>query len=323
MKTSALKVSHLSVWLDGTNGRRTLVDDISFELGCGEVAGLVGESGCGKTMTAFAIFDQLPDAAMHFKAEGIEVNGQDISAMRPRQQQKHFGSDIAMIFQQPGTAFDPVFTIGHQIQAVFRRHKGGSQQAALSITLEALAGVGFKQPEKIASAYPFQLSGGMRQLAMIAMATVCQPSVLIADEPTTALDISTRVMILQQLKRLQTENNMAILMISHDLSVIRQLCQHVMVMYCGRIVEAAANSQFFAQPQHPYSAGLIKSIPDVSAGRTAKIQTIAGRVPSMNELPDGCHFEPRCRHADANCSLKAPALEQINAGKVACFNPLK
>lgn len=322
MSTAALKVSHLSVWFDTASGRHTLVDDISFELKAGEIAGLVGESGCGKTMTAFAIFDQLPAAGMQFKCEGIEVNGQDISAMSRAQQRQILGRDITMIFQQPGTALDPVFTIGHQIEAVYKRHSNGEGKAAGKAMLNALAAAGFDQPGKIASAYPFQLSGGMRQLAMIAMATVCQPAVLIADEPTTALDISTRSMILQQLKRLQSESHMAILMISHDLSVIRQLCHNVMVMYCGRIVEASPGEQFFAQPRHPYSAALIDCIPDIRTGRRSKISTIPGRVPPMTELPNGCHFEPRCAMADSGCALRAPALEHANGRSVACFKPL-
>lgn len=322
MSTAALKVSHLSVWIDTPGGRRTLVDDISFELKAGEVAGLVGESGCGKTMTAFAIFDQLPAAGMQFKSAGIEVNGQDISTMRRGEQRQILGRDIAMIFQQPGTALDPVFTIGHQIEAVYNRHIKGARKAGAKAMLNALAGAGFNQPEKIANAYPFQLSGGMRQLAMIAMATVCRPAVLIADEPTTALDISTRSMILHQLKRLQNESNMAILMISHDLSVIRQMCRNVMVMYCGKLIEAAPGDQFFTHPRHPYSAALINCIPDIRSGRKSNISIIPGRVPAMTELPNGCYFEPRCSFSDSGCALKAPALEQKNGTSVACFKPL-
>lgn len=322
MSMPALEVRHLSVWFDTPNGRRTLVDDISFDLKTGETAGLVGESGCGKTMTAFAIFDQLPAAGMQFEADRIAVNGQNISTMNRREQRRVLGRDIAMIFQQPGTALDPVFTIGHQIEAVYNRHQSGGRKAGFNNMLNALAGVGFDQPQKIANSYPFQLSGGMRQLAMIAMATVCQPLVLIADEPTTALDISTRSMILQQLKRLQHESNMAILMISHDLSVIRQLCQNVMVMYCGRVIEVAPKEQFFAHPRHPYSVGLINCIPDIRSGRKTEIATIPGRVPSMADLPGGCYFEPRCAYADSRCALKAPAPEQREGASVACFNPL-
>ena len=322
MSVPGLRVSHLSVWFDTPDGRRTLVDDISFELESGQVAGLVGESGCGKTMTAFAIFDQLPAAGMQFKADCIEIGGKDISRMQRRQQRQILGRDIAMIFQQPGTALDPVFTIGHQIEAVYKRHRSGNRLSVRDAMLKALTGAGFDQPDKIAAAYPFQLSGGMRQLAMIAMATVCEPAVLIADEPTTALDISTQVMILQQLKRLQSESNMAILMISHDLSVIRQLCQQVMVMYCGRMVESSPSGDFFAQPQHPYSAGLIACIPDIRQGPSAKITTIDGRVPSMAELPGGCYFAPRCHRAESACRAKSPELAQRQRGAVACFRPL-
>lgn len=322
MSTPALRVSNLKVALNNRSGVQTLVDNVSFDLHAAEVAGLVGESGCGKTLTAFAILGQLPIAGMQVSASAIEINGKDIANLTDRQRRQVLGRNIAIIFQQPGRALDPVFTLGHQIEDVFRRHIGGSKMIVRQAMLDALAGVGFEQPEKIAAAYAHQLSGGMRQLTMIAMATICKPAVLIADEPTTALDISTRALILQKLGAVQTAGDTAILMISHDLSVIRQLCQKVMVMYCGRIIETAPNEQLFTHPRHPYSAGLINCIPSIDGKQSDTILTIPGRVPSMKSLPPGCHFAPRCNRAVTECVQSTPQLLPGKAGCVACFRPL-
>ncbi len=322
MTVPALKVSNLSVTLNTRTGVRTLVDNISFELQPGEAGGLVGESGCGKTLTAFAILGQLPGADMQVSSSAIDINGKDIAGLTGRQRRQVSGRDIAMIFQQPGRALDPVFTLGHQIEDVYQRHIGGNKKIVRQAALDSLAAVGFEQPDKIAAAYVHQLSGGMRQLVMIAMATVCKPAVLIADEPTTALDIVTRSLILQKIGQLQKAGNTAVLMISHDLSVIRQLCQQVMVMYCGRIVETAQCAQLFAHPRHPYSAGLINCIPDINAAQAGNISTIPGRVPSMGALPKGCHFEPRCSRAVAECSQAAPPMKQEEGSCFACYRPL-
>ena len=322
MSTAALKVNDLSVYGDAGTGRQKFVDHISFSIKAGHATGLVGESGCGKTMTALALLSLLPATGMTLEATCIEINGRDISDLRPAQLRGILGREIAMVFQQPGTALDPVFTLGQQIDAVYRRHNGGNKNAIRRASLDSLLQVGFSSPEKIASAYPHQLSGGMRQLAMIAMATVCKPAVLIADEPTTALDASTRALILNQLKRLQTDFNMAILLISHDLSVIRQSCRDVMVMYCGRIVEKADCQSLFSHPGHPYSAGLVACMPTLSSNRQTAIKAIPGQVPAPSKLPTGCHFAPRCEHSTQQCTQTPPPLETANGGAVACYRPL-
>jgi len=322
VSTPALKVKNLTIWLATESGRIRIVDNISFNIKAGEMTGLVGESGCGKTMTAFAILGLLPASGATIETAGIEIAGRDISALRPAQRRRILGRDIAMVFQQPGTALDPVFTIGQQIAAVHRRHVGGGQDRARQATRNSLEQVGFNEPEKIAAAYPHELSGGMRQLAMIAMATVCKPAVLIADEPTTALDSSTQALILQQIKRLQAEYGTAILLVSHDLSVIRQSCQNVMVMYCGRLLEKTDCQSLFAHAQHPYSAGLISCIPQISASRPAGIKAIPGQVPALAALPSGCHFAPRCNRAISQCTQSVPGFEPENDRAVACFRPL-
>jgi len=230
LSSPALKVKNLSVWLETKAGRIPVVDGISFSIDAGQSTGLVGESGCGKTMTARAIMGQLPAPGVGVSADGVEIDGTDISRLDARQKRSVLGRDIAMIFQQPATALDPVFTMGQQISEVYRRHRGGSRRRVRQGVLEALRAVGFSQAEDIAAAYPHQLSGGMRQLAMIAMATVCEPAVIIADEPTTALDSGSQALILRQLRQLQTSRKTAILYISHDLSVVRQSCDNVMVM---------------------------------------------------------------------------------------------
>jgi len=322
LSSPALKVQDLRVWLDTESGRHPVVDGISFCVNAGEVTGLVGESGCGKTITAFAILGLLSSTGTTVEATCIEINGKNISTLNAGEKRQILGRDIAMVFQQPGTALDPVFTIGKQIDAVYRRHIGGSRDLIRQATLNSLEQVGFNRPEKIANAYPHQLSGGMRQLAMIAMAMVCKPAVLIADEPTTALDSGTRALILHQLKRLQSSHNTAILLISHDLSVIRQSCREVMVMYCGRIIEQTDSHSLFAHARHPYSAGLIACIPEISADRPGVINAIRGQVPTPTALPPGCHFAPRCDRATSRCTEAVPVLEFNEQRAVACFRPL-
>ena len=320
--TPALRVKNLSVWIEARSGRIPVVDRVSFSINAGEATGLVGESGCGKTMTANALLGQLPVAGVGVSSDGVEVNGKDIYSLTARRRRAVLGRDIAMIFQQPATALDPVFTMGQQISAVYRRHFGGSQQHVRQTTLESLKSVGFSQAEDIAAAYPHQLSGGMRQLAMIAMATVCKPAVIVADEPTTALDSSSRALILQQLKHLQTLHQTAILYISHDLAVVRQICHDVMVMYCGRIMEMTDCHSLFSHARHPYSAGLLACIPQLGVTRPAAISSIPGQVPAAVDLPGGCHFAPRCTRAESQCRESVPALDDEDGSGAACFRPL-
>ena len=322
LKVPALKVNKLSVCFGAGAERKQVVDRISFSINPGEATGLVGESGCGKTMTALAILGLLPAAGVTTSSDGIEINGKDISALSPAQRRDVLGRDIAMIFQQPGTALDPVFTMGQQISAVYRRHAGANKNSIRETMLASLEAVGFSQPEEIAAAYPHQLSGGMRQLAMIAMATVCKPAVIIADEPTTALDSGTRAMILQQLQQLQTLHQTAILLISHDLAVIRQSCLNVMVMYCGRLLEKTDCQSLFSRARHPYSAGLLSCIPQISASRPADISSIPGQVPAASELPAGCHFAPRCDRSEPQCLVSVPEFDSGDGRGVACFRPL-
>jgi peptide/nickel transport system ATP-binding protein len=318
----ALKVNKLSVWFETHSGRLPVVDQISFSINAGDATGLVGESGCGKTMTAMAILGLLPASGVNVSSDGIEINGRDISTLNPAQRREVLGRDIAMVFQQPATALDPVFTMGQQISAVVKRHTGGSKQQVRKKMLDALESVGFSQAEDIAASYPHALSGGMRQLTMIAMATVCKPAVIIADEPTTALDNSTRALILEQLKQLQNLHQTAVLFISHDLSVVRQICRDVMVMYCGRLLEITDCQSLFANARHPYSAGLLSCIPQVSDKRPAPIKSIPGQIPVPADLPSGCHFAPRCSRVEAQCRTTVPELDYANGRGVACFRPL-
>jgi oligopeptide/dipeptide ABC transporter ATP-binding protein len=322
VSTAALKVEDLSVWYGTGADRRPVVDKVSFSVAPGEAGGLVGESGCGKTMTAMAILGLLPASGVQTSAASIEVAGKDISGLSAAMRRKVLGNDIAMVFQQPGSALDPVFTIGQQISAIYRRHNPEGSKQVRQNMLQALSSVGFDRAEEIANAYPHQLSGGMRQLAMIAMATVCRPAVIIADEPTTALDGNARAHILQQLKQLQELHKTALLLISHDLNVVRQICQKVMVMYCGRLIEKSICQALFAQARHPYTAGLLACIPRIGETRPPQLDSIPGQVPRQGKLPPGCHFAPRCPRAEARCRESVPDLEPPGGHAVACFRPL-
>jgi len=321
MSTPALKVNGLSVCMGSGAAQRQLVDRVSFSIQPGCATGLVGESGCGKTLTALAILGLLP-AGANPEYNSIALNGREISALDGKQRRAVLGNDISMVFQQPGTALNPVFTLGQQIRGVYRRHKRANRAQTRQATLESLASVGFSQPTEIAAAYPHQLSGGMRQLAMIAMAMVCKPSVIIADEPTTALDASIRSLVLQQLNSLRERHSTALLLISHDLSVVRQVCDDALVMYCGRVLEQAPCGDLFTHPRHPYTAGLLACIPSLADDEAPPIQSIPGQVPSALDLPTGCHFAPRCPRAEEQCLQSVPVSAIESTHKVACFRPL-
>jgi oligopeptide/dipeptide ABC transporter ATP-binding protein len=318
MSRAALQVRELSV---GFGNDQVVVDRVSFSIQPGEAVALVGESGCGKTMTALAILGLLPPGAQA-RIRSIELKGNDISGLDASARRALLGSEIAMVFQQPATALDPVFTLGQQIGAVHRRHEKTGRARTRRAVLEALADVGFRDPEAIADAYPHQLSGGMRQLGMIAMATVCKPSVIIADEPTTALDATARAMILQQLDRLRAQHGTAVMLVSHDLGVVKRSCANTIVMYCGRVVEKSSTDALFAGPRHPYSAGLMACIPSLGRRTKAAIRPIPGQVPALTDLPDGCHFAPRCARCEARCRETAPPLGLNEERAAACFNPL-
>lgn len=320
MSTAVLEVSKLNIRLTSGGHWKQVVEDFNLTLEAGETVGLVGESGCGKTMTAMAIMGLLPATAARISCAQLSIKGQDTLGLDGSQRRAILGRDISMVFQQPSTALDPVFTIGQQINRVYRRHIGGGRADVNQAMLESLSEAGFDDPGSIASAYPHQLSGGMRQLAMIAMAMVCKPAVIIADEPTTALDAESNHLILEQLKTLQSRHGTAILLISHDLSSVRNICSRVMVMYCGRIVEKASAPSLFSNPKHPYSAGLLSCVPGIDEGQPEPVQPIPGQVPA--QLPDGCHFAPRCSRAAPECSKSAPRLDPAGPGTAACFRPL-
>ncbi len=317
-----LSVRNLCVAFPGRNGPERVVDGISFDLSEGEIIGLVGESGCGKSVTSMALMGLLPLHLAETTVDSIQLLGAEISTLSARGWQKIRGKEMAMIFQEPATALDPVFSIGQQISSVIHRHGNMRKANARRSALQALEQSGFSDPQQVFSAYPHQLSGGMRQLAMVAMAMATRPRVLIADEPTTALDVSTQSLLLEQLKKLSDTHGTAVLLVSHDLGVIAQCCSRAMVMYCGRLVEQAEYSNLYRQPRHPYTAGLLASIPRITTGQPVRAQAIPGRIPSPSQVPTGCHFADRCERADKRCRQHFPALDELQGTRVACHHPL-
>lgn len=322
MKTPALRVRNLKVAFQGAEGPELAVGGISFDLFAGEMVGLVGESGCGKSVTARALMGLIDSRVADVSFSSLQLAGTELSGLNRHGWQTVRGKAMVMVFQEPATALDPVFTIGYQIVCVLRRHRNISKPQAKQTTLKALESCGFSNPENVFEAYPHQLSGGMRQLALIALAMVTRPNVLIADEPTTALDVSTQSLVLEQLKRLREENNTAILLITHDLGVVAQSCSRAMVMYCGKLVEQSSYADLFHHARHPYTQGLLDSIPRITAGGKAYAKPIPGRVPSCTEYPPGCHFAERCNRADKLCRDNYPAIRHMRESLVACHHPL-
>jgi peptide/nickel transport system ATP-binding protein/oligopeptide transport system ATP-binding protein len=288
------------------------IDNLSLRLQKGRVLGLVGESGCGKTVTALSILNLVPYPGKIVSGK-ILFEGQDLLSLTAHEMRNIRGARISMIFQEPMTALNPVFTVGNQIAEVLTAHQNVSKQQAMDAAVELLRSVGIPSPEKRVEEYPHQMSGGMRQRVMIAMAIACKPSLILADEPTTALDVTIQAHILELLGKIQAEMGMAMILVTHDLGLIAERANEVAVMYAGRIVEQADTRELFANPQHPYTRGLMASIPrPVEAGKT-RLKTIPGTVPRLYDLPTGCTFSPRCEIKTKQCGVE-PELVEVKPG---------
>jgi len=322
MTPPLLEVSDLSVRFDTDEGSVHAVDRLSFTLGAGEVLGIVGESGCGKSVTCMSLVRLLPETAVI--SGSVLFDGVDLLALSARRLRQVRGREISYVFQEPMTSLNPVFTVGHQVGEVLRRHLGLSRAAARARSVELLQLVRIPAPERRLDEYPHQLSGGMRQRVVIAMALACDPKVLVADEPTTALDVTIQAGILDLMRDLRERLGTAIILITHNLGVVADIADRVLVMYAGRKAEQAAVDELFAHPQHPYTIGLLGAIPRPYEGEDTRrrLQEIPGRVPSLRELPTACAFADRCPRAGELCRTEIPELREVRPSHlVACFHP--
>jgi peptide/nickel transport system ATP-binding protein len=324
---SLLQVENLSTWFYTRQGIVKAVDDVQFSVAAGETLAIVGESGCGKSMTALSLMRLIPEPPGRIVSGAVRLGARDLLKLSEAEMRGVRGNDISMIFQEPMTSLNPVINIGKQIAEALILHRGLTRREALARAVEMLKMVRISEPEQRVKEYPHQLSGGMRQRAMIAMALACNPKVLIADEPTTALDVTIQAQILELILELQREFGTAVILITHDLGVVAETAQRVIVMYAGRKVEEATVGELFARPMHPYTAGLLGSIPrlDLMRGETERrsghLQEIAGMVPPLFDLPAGCAFAPRCAFADEHCRTERPAYEQKQPGHwAACWH---
>ena len=320
--TAVLSVDDLAVTIRTDQGPVLAVAGMSFQVEQGEMLALVGESGCGKSMTALAIMGLLPASAA--TQGSITLNGRELTALSRRQMNDVRGREITMIFQEPMTSLNPAFTVGYQVAEMLRRHEGLDRREAQRRATGLLERVGIPAPAMRVREYPHQMSGGMRQRVMIAMAIACKPAVLIADEPTTALDVTIQAQILDVMRELREELGMTVVLITHDLGVVADIADRVEVMYAGHRVEAAQTDALFARPQHPYTVGLLDAVPRPDlrvAGSRMVLRGIPGMVPTLRETPSGCVFSPRCPLADSRCRSEMPGWVQVAAGHhVACFH---
>ncbi len=317
-----LEVLGLSTELVSDEGRARVVDDVSFTIEAGATLGLVGESGCGKSVTALSLLRLIQDPPGRIVAGRVLLEGEDLLTLPEAALGQVRGAKIAIIFQEPMTSLNPVMPVGEQIAESIRLHRKLNRASAIARAIELLAQLGIGDPTSAVNAYPHQLSGGMRQRVLIAVALACDPKVLIADEPTTALDVTLQAQILDLLARLQRERNLGVLLITHDLGVVAQSCKTVAVMYAGRIVEHSDVETLFFRPAHPYTAALLRSFPRPEQVG-ARLEVIPGRVPSLARLPPGCRFRDRCPRAVEICAVSDPPLEIEKEGRlVACHNPV-
>ena len=307
--TPLLKVEDLVTAFDTEAGEIHAVDGVSFEVMPGRTLGIVGESGCGKTVTALSIIQLLPHPTASIARGRVLFEGEDLANADLDHLHKVRGNRIGMIFQEPMTALNPVHRIGRQIVEALRLHKDLNEAEALAAAVDMLEKVGIPSPEIRVSEYPHQLSGGMRQRVMIAMALICNPALIIADEPTTALDVTIQAQILDLLQDLQDHYQTSIIFITHDLGVIAETCDDVLVMYAGRVAEQGSVVDVFNHPRHPYTQGLLASIPRLTTPRKSRLKTIEGMVPALTEMPSGCRFNNRCPHAAPICADEYPDLE--------------
>ena len=316
-KEVTLQVKDLELWFDNDRGSVKILNGISFDIYKGETLGIVGESGCGKSVTSLSIMRLLQSPPARFGGS-IKLQDKELLKLSERQMQAIRGNRISMIFQEPMTSLNPVFTIGDQLIETFMQHQGLSKAEAWAKGIEMLRMVRIPLPEQRMKEFPYQLSGGMRQRVMIAMALACQPELLIADEPTTALDVTIQAQVLDLMRDLQKELGTSIAFITHDLGVVSEMCNRVIVLYCGEVVEEAMVRELFKNPLHPYTEGLLGTLPKF--GQKGRLDTIPGVVPPAGKFPSGCVFAPRCKYATQKCIDCKPALcETAEGHKVRCF----
>jgi oligopeptide/dipeptide ABC transporter ATP-binding protein len=307
-----LEVNSLKTYFHTNHGTVAAVDDVSFTINEGEILGMVGESGCGKSVTAQSILRLFDEKQLTSYDGEINLNRMNLLALPQKRMQEIRGNEISMIFQDPLSSLNPVYTVGNQIIETVRAHSKVSKPEAKKKAIELLRLVGIPAPEIRVDDYPHQLSGGMRQRVMIAMALACEPKILIADEPTTALDVTSQAQILELILELKAKLNMSVMLITHDLGVVAEVCSRVIVMYLGQIVEIATVQELFANPKHPYTQGLMNSIPHIDGDRSQDLHAIEGSVPTLFNVPIGCRFSSRCKFADAKCKAEMPDLMKAN-----------
>jgi oligopeptide/dipeptide ABC transporter ATP-binding protein len=321
MREILLNIKGLSTWFHTENGTAKAVQDVSIEIGRGRTYALVGESGCGKSVTALSVMQLIPDPPGRIMEGEIWFKDRNLLTLSEKEMRSIRGNKIAMIFQEPMTSLNPVYTIGDQIAEAIMLHQKKDLDAAWPVAVEILGKVGISDPEQRAWEYPYQMSGGMRQRVMIAMGISCMPELLIADEPTTALDVTIQAQILDLLDDLQEQNRMSILLITHNLGVVAERADDVAVMYASRVIEMSGAKGLFEDPLHPYTAGLLRSLPRLGDSKE-RLDTIAGNVPNPVNFPMGCKFHPRCRIGsnDERCKTLEPSLKEVLPGRqVACW----
>ena len=320
MNEQILRINDLAVHFYMDTRIVPAVDGVSFSVSRGETLGLVGESGCGKSVTALSIMRLLPSPPARIVRGEIWFKGENLLDKTNEEMRKIRGNDISMIFQEPMTSLNPVFTVGYQISEVIMQHQNVSKKEALERAIEMLRMVKIPLPEKRIKQYPHQLSGGMRQRVMIAMALACNPELLIADEPTTALDVTIEAQILELINELKERFGSSVIMITHDLGVVAEIADKVAVMYAGRILEQADVHSIFNNPKHPYTQGLLEAIPDIDLPRGQRLKEIKGVVPLPDEIKVGCRFKSRCEYVRAECMVDEPPLMQVGSSLVRCWN---
>ena len=322
MNDPVLRIIGLKTQFQTRSGVVKAVDGLDLELDAGETFGLVGESGCGKSVTALSILRLLPKPAGRIAAGRILFDGKDLATAAEAEVRRIRGNRISMIFQEPMTSLNPVYTIGFQIEEVLRKHRGMSRAEARAEAARTLGLVGMPEPAARLDDYPHQFSGGMRQRAMIAMALACRPALMIADEPTTALDVTIQAQILDLIGRLKQEFGMSVLLITHDLGVVAEICRNVAVMYAGKVVESAGVEALFHRPAHPYTVGLFNSLPRVG-GRAGVLKPIPGVVPNLVDLPPGCAFQERCFKRHEACREEPPWRPIAPGHHARCWKPVE